>query len=245
MARKSDCMFSTEAEEWLRHLSPELKASSEGRYRNILYNHLLPVFGTRYITEITWTRAEAFRQQLLQQEPPLSPRTVAGILSVLKRVLNYAFKNSGQPPADLSGLTVRQTSKPLRVLTLEEQQRLTRYLLQRKTLPGAGMLLSLYTGLRIGEICALKWESISFEENCLYVQKTMQRVQIIPERNLGLKTDSARTAIMINAPKSACSNRTIPLPDLIAEGLKPLSAPPECYFLTGQPYRFMEPRTLE
>ena len=95
MGRKSDCLFGTAALEWLSSIAPELKASSEGRYRNVLYNHLLPEFGKRPISDITLSDAEQYRKKLLLTQPVLSSQTVAGIFSVFRRVMNYACRKYG------------------------------------------------------------------------------------------------------------------------------------------------------
>ena len=240
MEQKSDCLFCNAAAEWLSAISPELKASSEGRYRNVLNNHLLPEFGERPVSGITLSDAEQYRRKLLLSHPVLSSQTVAGIFSVFRRIMAYACRKYGLPGIELRGLTVRQRTKPLRVLSVEEQKTLTQFLLTHVSLPGAGILLSLYTGLRIGEVCALRWENIRLEEGRLLVQKTMQRVQVFPAN-----ASSVHTGVIVTPPKSASSLRTIPLPAVLTAGLMPLVASPDCYFLTGRPDKYMEPRTLE
>ena len=69
-----------------------------------------------------------------------------------------------------------------------------------------GILLSLYTDLRIGEVCALKWEDVLFDERVLYIHQTMQRLQIT-------NSSTSKTEITVSSPKSECSMRKIPIPD--------------------------------
>ena len=102
-----------------------------------------------------------------------------------------------------------------------------------------GILISFYTGIRIGELCALKFNDISFETKTMHIDKTMQRIQ-------NFKGDKNKTDIIISSPKSECSIREIPVPqfiiDLIIENdLYKRNA----YLLTGEATRFIEPRTLE
>ena len=66
----------------------------------------------------------------------------------------------------------------MRILSQAEQSLLTEYLLKESSNTVIGIFLSLYTGLRVGEVCALKWENISFRDNCIHVHKTMQRIQV-------------------------------------------------------------------
>ncbi len=248
MKHRKALLFGEAAEQWLRRLSPELKVSSEVRYRNILLCWLLPEFGSLSVSAISRKTAENFRLQLLQKEG-LAPRTVSGIISVLKRVLAFAHEETGAATADLSSLTVRQTRKPFRVFTREEQQRLSRFLTARGTLPDSGILLALYTGLRVGEVCALKWECIDFKSRNLRIQQTMQRIQL-PDPKVSEDASphiwkSPQTKVIITEPKSSASLRSIPLPASMITGLRPLAASPGAYFLTGKEDKYMEPRTLE
>ena len=263
MKRERQYLFSDMADLWIKRLSPELKASSEAKYRNILNCHLLPAFGDTPVAEITREQAEDFRLKLLWastgQEAAVSPQTASAILSVFKRLMAFAHRETGLPVVDVSALSVRQAPKPLKVFTREEQRAVSQYVMQHGTPADAGILLSLYTGLRIGEVCALQWKYISLETQSLRVEKTMQRVQSFREDSPARKTSTenalaptrkrrqrhAHTNVVITEPKSACSIRSIPLPDALIPGLKPLEAPPDCFFLTGKPDRFVEPRTLE
>lgn len=110
----------------------------------------------------------------------MSPKTVMCIISVLKNVFKYAAQCESIIVTDINNITVKQSQqKPLRILSMQEQKKLHDYLLQDLSLTNLGILLCLYTGIRIGEVCALQWEDISFEEKYLYVHKTMQRIQSI------------------------------------------------------------------
>ena len=94
----------------------------------------------------------------------------------------------------------------MRVLTIEEQKRLVAYLLHPTDSCKFGLLLALYTGLRIGELCALRWSCIDLREQTIRIAATMQR----------LGGTGEGTRIVIGAPKSDSSLRTIPLPAQIA-----------------------------
>ncbi len=231
--------FADWARQWLSSPETELKDSSRVRYVNILNSYLLPAFGDLPPEAVTRERAAAFRQQLLQsggrKGAGLAPKTVTDVLSVLKCVLRFA-QDRGADAADLHGLVARQQRKPLRVFTQEEQRRLTAWLCEKPDLCRLGILLSLYTGIRIGELCALRWGDISLEDKSLTVRATLQRLQTFDEKQ--------KTRIVITPPKSACSLRSIPLPDFLIEVLRPYRRSDGCYFLTGKPF-FVEPRTLE
>lgn len=168
----------------------------------------------------------------------LSPKTVNSILSVLKGIFLYATQHEKLSVADIWKISFKQPQKPMRILSLAEQEKLSRFLYENLTLSNLGILVCLYTGVRIGEICALKWEDISFDEQYLYVHKTMQRLQ-------NKENNEQKTSVIISEPKSDCSIRKIPLPDKIFQLIVSARCQGNTYFLTGSANAFVEPRTLQ
>lgn len=233
--------FETVAMEWFETQRPELKASSISKYRNILNNHLTPMFGNRMISEISRNDVYAFSRDLLvsggTKASGLAPKTVNSILSVLKNIFEYAEWEKAMNTANIKDISVKQPQKPMRILSIDEQQRLSRYLRENLSACFLGILLCLYTGLRIGEICALRWKNICIREQYLYVRHTMQRIQV--------EGGEKKTEVVIQSPKSDCSIRKIPIPDEMLQLLIPFRAQDEAFLLTGLVYRFMEPRNLE
>ncbi|MBP3924151.1 tyrosine-type recombinase/integrase [bacterium] len=237
----SEAGFEKVAAEWLETLKPRLKESSVVKYTNILKKYLLPYFKNNSIEAITREEIDDFIKVLLVEGysgAGLAPKTVLSIVSVLKSVFEYADQYGKYDVADIRKLTVKQPQKSMRVLSISEQQKLSQYLCNDLTLINLGILVCLYTGVRIGEICALKWEDISFEEQYLYVHKTMQRIQ-------NEKDAEKKTFIWISTPKSDCSIRKIPLPDELFKLLTKARCPDNTYFLTGLEDSFIEPRTLQ
>lgn len=234
--------FGVVANEWFASLKPQLKESSIVKYSNILDNYLLPAFGVRQIDDISRNDVIAFSNQILAnggvKGNGLSPKTVTGIISVFKSIFVYTMQTKKYQVADLRNISIKQPQKPMKVLNRTEQKKLSNYLCQHLTLCNLGILLSLYTGLRIGEICALKWGDISFEEQLLHIKKTMQRIQ---KKGDGKK----RTIILESAPKSDCSIRTIPIPDDVFRLIADQDYPQNAYFLTGMAHKYIEPRTMQ
>lgn len=235
-------IFSKSAEEWLAATKPGIKKSSLAKYRNVLDKHLLPEFGDRKVVDITRDDVMAFSAKLLA--PPdddgkgLAPKTAASIISVMKNVMDYVRRMKGASVITFDGLNVKQPMKQLRVFSTFEQDKLTAFLLESLDCIRLGILLCLYTGLRIGELCALTWGDISFTEKKLKVTKTMQRVQE-PDGN------GHKTKIEIDRPKSDCSIRDIPIPDEMFSILVDMRQPDGCFFLTGHESNFVEPRQME
>ena len=137
-------------------------------------------------------------------------------------------------------LQVKAPEKPLEIISYEEQNRLEEYLLEKNTKKSIGIMISLYMGLRIGEICALRWENINLEEEIVRVRYTMQRIQnFLPEAK-------SKTDVMITRPKSDSSVRDIPIPAFLMFFLKAhRAADKKAFFLTGESDVFIEPRTYQ
>lgn len=97
----------------------------------------------------------------------------------------------------------------------------------------------MYTGIRIGEICALKFEDISLSDKIIHIDKTVQRVQNFNE------TSPQKTSVIITLPKSPKSIRDIPIPNFIINIIKEnFECSPNAFLLSGNT-SFIEPRTLE
>lgn len=234
--------FSGFAKEWLLLRAPQLKASSVAKYTNLLNLYLLPAFGSRQITGILRSDIIRWSQELLTnggaKAEGLAPKTVNSILSLMRNILEFAAREKNIQTADIKDISVKQPQKPARILSRAEQQRLSSYLQEHLTPCNMGILLCLYTGLRIGEICALTWADIHIEEQCLYIHQTMQRIQM-------KESSEKKTVVVILPPKSACSIRRIPVPDEISQLLRPLRKQDNAYLLTGMVHSYMEPRNME
>lgn len=95
--------------------------------------------------------------------------------------------------------------------------------------------------MRLGEICALKWENIYLDEGFIRINSTLQRIQ-----NVDAKEGESRTQVVCSPPKSIASSRDIPLPRFILKLLEsdPLRPDVDYFFLTGST-EFLEPRTYQ
>lgn len=238
----SSGIFSSIAEEWFLLQKPQWKQSSIVKYRNILNSYLYPVFAEMYVSDITRDCVMSFSSKLLLEggihQEGLSPKTVTGIISVLKNIFEYASQVKGYDVADIKGVSVKQPQKPMRILSRVEQQRLSTLLYGDLNPCNLGILICLYTGIRIGEVCALKWKDISFDEQYLHIYQTMQRLQ-------SEECEDRKTKVIISAPKSDCSIRRVPIPDEIFKILKEHRKADNTYLLTGAIRNYIEPRTMQ
>ena len=233
--------FGATALEWLSVSRNQLKESSYVKYRTVINNHLLPVFGDCQVSTITRNDVSQFCNSLLSEEnnmPALSPKTASSIMCVLKNIFDYAAQVKQYAAVDLRGISIRQPQRQLRVLSVSEQQKLSAYLCNNLNLYNLGILVCLYTGLRLGEICALKWGDVSFQEKAIYVHQTMQRLQCT-------ESGESKTQILISNPKSNSSVRRIPIPDERFNLIDQHIFPENAYFLTGTSKQYIEPRNMQ
>ncbi|MBR1693170.1 MAG: site-specific integrase [Lachnospiraceae bacterium] len=234
--------FEVLAEEWFETSRTFFKESTCVKYKNLLRCYIIPNLGDFAVREVTDDTIFAFANRLLVKggvkETGLSTKSVSDTLSILRMIRKYAInKNLNVNYTDCT-LPVKQKQKPFRVFSMEEQRILCSYLHANRTLRNLGILLCLFTGLRVGELCALKWEDISLADRTLYIHRTMQRLHVE-------NGDGGKTQILISSPKSNSSVRVVPLPDVLIKELCNLRKSDDSFFLTGERARYIEPRTMQ
>lgn len=233
--------FGDFADLWMKSIKPQVKESTYRKYYNSLKNYVLPMLENEHLAEISYSTLEQFASSLLvsggQKKEGLSPKTVTDIMSMVRLIMRYANKNGIDTGYSGTGINVKQELKELIILTTSEQEQLQQYLCDNLTDRNLGVLICLYTGMRIGEICALKWEDISLDDKHIKIHHTMQRLQC--------ENHSTKTKIVITTPKSKCSIRAIPLPDVLVDLMKENFCNSSGYVLTGRNEKFIEPRTMQ
>lgn len=239
---RDETTFSQVAGEWLGRSRGNFKESTLVKYQNMLDCYLLPEFGNTPLAIIDRNMVSDYAERLLRfggrKKAGLSAKTVSDSLSLLKSIMNYA-QDGGMKVNDIAlSRTFHRHQKPLRVFHESEYQALCSYLKEHMCLGNLGILFCLFTGIRVGELCALRWGDISFPDKTLHVHQTMQRLSV-------RGGEGAKTKILISDPKSDCSRRLIPLPKVLTDELDAMRQPPDTFFLTGSPTRFVEPRTMQ
>ena len=228
---------------WLRHKKLTVKESSYAKYYHTVNHYIRPHLGTYRHEDLTLSAVEDFVQMMLacgrQDGAGLSPKTVQDIISIIKNAVSLVEGQGVPIPGNLAQLRVKQNSTAMRVLSPEEQSRLTRFLLHETDLFKLGTLTCLYTGLRIGEVCALRWSCIDLEQRILRVRATVQRVKDIDGES------GAKTKILLSEPKSKCAVRDIPLPRQLLPVLEMFRRDGSAFVLTGAADCCPEPRTLQ
>lgn len=204
----------------------------------VVEKHIIPKLGDCCPLGFTTELMDDFIREL-QFKDELAPKTVHDILVVLHGILKFtASKCKGVfPTVEINYPKIGK--KEMRVLSREEQARFISYLQKDLDPCRFGILLALCTGIRIGELCALRWEYISTRDKAIKIVETLQRLRDTSA------SQNARTRIVIGPPKSDTSVRTIPMTEYAAglcRHMKPQSS--AAYVLTGTD-AFMEPRVLQ
>lgn len=236
----SKIVFHKLAEEWLDFKRVHVKQSTYAHYVQMLEKHLLPQLGNIYLSAITTLVIEKFLQDKLcsgrlDGKGGLSGKTVSDMRSVLKMILQYAKRKGYFCPSDLDFFAPRVQAPQIEILQYDEQKRLEQILLSESKPLYLGILIALYAGLRIGEVCALQWKDFDFKEGTVNISKTCIRIV-----DTEYSTEK-RTRLLIDKPKTECANRIIPLSDDILSHFQKARTSPEMYILTGKTH-FMEPR---
>lgn len=235
--------FSFWVKQWLEAKKNYVKKSTYASYRTIIINHLIPTFGDCLLVSINYQRIQKAviewgKNGRLDRKKGLSVKTIKDIVVVLKMCL----RDAGLDERQISGKSgilypYNENIKDQKVFVLSEQsfQSYIQAILKDLVPETLGFMLCLYTGMRIGEICALKWEDIDMEEKLIYVTKTIQRIYIKNQNRKG------NSQIVITTPKSRQSVRSIPISDTIFGLLKQCQKNKNIYVVTGLT-KYIEPR---
>lgn len=197
---------------WREMKRQMVRESTLATYTSNAEKHILPAFGAMY--EIDDVCMQAFVFKLA--DSGLSTRTIKDILLVLKMMLAYGHKKGLTEWRDWDIHMPKEDGKPeLTVLTHAEQRTLMNHLRRHFSFRGLGLYICLCTGMRIGEICALKWEDIDMPMRIIRVNRTIERIYVG-------EGGQKRTKVVIGRPKTASSQREIPVNAELARILRPM-----------------------
>lgn len=177
--------------EWLESIKNQVKPNTYQKYESVCKNHIVNALGAVLVELISNYTIINFTNHL--KEKKLSTKSINDALIVLGLAFKYAAEEYKIATPRIRYL--KEEKKDMRVLSMDEQRQLTTYLNGNIDIHKFGILLALYTGIRVGELCALQWEDIT--DAYIKIEKTMTRV----------KADNGKTEIKIGPPKSDSSKR--------------------------------------
>ena len=219
---------------WKEYKRPYVKQSTMAAYVLILENHILPTFGED--NSLPEHSVQAF--VLHKIESGLSTKSVKDILIVLKMVMKFGVKKEWMTYYEWDiKYPPNSENKVLDVLSVSNHRKILNHIQSHFTFMGLGIYISLSTGLRIGEICSLKWSDINVTDGILTVNRTIERIYII-------EGEKKHTELVINTPKTKNSCREIPMNKELLGMLKPLKkVVNDDYYILTNDERPTEPRT--
>ena len=160
------------------------------------------------------------------------------IVTKLKEIINF-YEEEHNTKLNIKKMSLpKMNKKEIQILSNKEKQKLEKYCIQQNDLKSLGILICLNTGLRVGEVCALRWENVDFETRRIHVEKTIERIYSKEEN---------KTIVIIDTPKSITSVRTIPINSKLYNILKQIRGKSKKtdFVLTGSSEHYVEPRNYQ
>lgn len=211
-----------------------VKTSTISTYTLLIENHILPAF--KEADRINEADVQEFVFEKLNSG--LSHKSVKDILIVLKMILKFGAKNGylEYTQIDIKFPTERDKHE-IEVLSRSNHRKVISHIQENFTFRNLGIYICLCAGMRIGEICALKWEDVDTENGIISVKKTIQRVYMI-------EGEERYTELILDSPKTKNSIRDIPMTKDLLKLLKPLKRiMNHNYFVLTNESKPTEPRT--
>ncbi|MEO1768833.1 tyrosine-type recombinase/integrase [Candidatus Enterococcus ferrettii] len=220
---------------WLHAVQPTIKQSTYANYEHKLVHYVLPEIGEYGLNELNEQAAGELLESL--QLKKLKPSTIQVIFRITTQCINFAIRKKmmKENPFKLIQLP-KVVKKRNQALTRQEQKRLETAVTSEETGKGLPVLLALYAGLRIGEIAALAWKDIDFENNLIHVHSTFQRV-------FGVVAGK-KTELIYTSSKTTSSIRSIPMSKRLKQVLICQRKKATGEFVVSKREQPLEPRLL-
>lgn len=205
---------------WMEtYVRPAAKPSGYEHYHDNLYKHILPVLGEYRLSRLT----TPIVQELLNEKAkhgnlktggPLSAKSIKNMRVVLDTCCKRAVADGYMPANPVPGTVYKRCSTGrVEVMSDAHQKILEEWLFQDPSLINSGIMLGLYSGMRLGEVCAVRWKHYDFERGCLHISETVRRIsQQNPDAAYG-----QRTKLVFSAAKTQASERNLFLADVLQD----------------------------
>ena len=241
-------LFSHVSNIWLNKKKSIVKQSTFTLYSSILNRYIIPELGAIPVKRLTQNHIQHFLMSLsainkgdFHSKKELSSKTKHDIWGLLKSILKFASTEFHISSEIYNIMLPSCQFREMRVLSWEEQKQLEAYVKSDIDLNKLGILLCLYTGMRLGELCALQWGDFNVNDGTIKICKTVQRIK-------NLEPDSEyKTKLILDSPKTKRSLRLIPVPAFLIKTLRSfqLQYSKDAYILSGSSEYFVEPRTYQ
>lgn len=193
---------------WFKSNQIRLKGATEAKYLNIIESHIIPDLGGLRVSQINSMTVNAFLEKKIQNgsiksSESLSASYVKTMAIIIEAAIKYAVSEGfcHQPKTPIHKPSIPK--KELVVLSENAEEALTHVLLREDSNVAVGTIIALQTGMRIGEVCALRWKDIDFEKEIIHVRHTIARVNT--------DNDDQKTMLILDNPKTDSSRRDLPM----------------------------------
>lgn len=222
-------------EEWLNEVVyNRVKASTFASYQHKIKHYICPYLGKEIMQGLSSNKIQSWIKNL--EEKKLSATTIRLVFRIFKMASKAAQKkNILQHDLTENVIIPKSKKKKIYALSITEQKRIEQEA-SKKGIQGASVFLALYTGMRIGEISALKWTDVDFSRGIIYVQRTLQRIP--------LKKGICKTQLITQCTKSEESQRIIPFSAQLKNYLLLLKKQSKSLFVVGTKEKALEPRAI-
>lgn len=229
---------------WMENNRIRYKGATENKYQYLIDTHIMPELGNVKLSQLTAPRVNAFLQQKMESGRindygGLSPSYVRSIMLIINAALRFASDEQMCIPLKTPIYKPPVGKNEIPILNLEQQKKLEEYLISNLDFTNIGILVSLYTGLRIGEICALSWEDIDFNNHIIHVRHTIARVINHSSQ------DNSFSKLILDTPKTTASLRDIPISSKLLPLLKQMKDRAKSDFVVSDGNGFVSTRTYD
>lgn len=232
--------FGELCELWLLSKKVKLKLSTYMKYQYLFKDYIIPQLGKLPINEFSTPIFDYAMMDIYSKDgtTTLSNSIMKTILYLVNAVLKYAARARYIDYVEITFELPKIRTEEVKTLTIEQERCLVAYILNEVSDNHLGILLSLSTGMRIGEVCALQRKDVDLEKGIIHICKTVQRLK---------EEKTGKTKLVVTEPKSKKSYRDIPIPKILFGYMQRYNVEAleqECYIL-GRKETPYEPRTLQ
>lgn len=216
------------------------KISTVSAYQLLIRNHIKPLLGCYELSDITNKEAEMLKTSC--EASGLSRKSVEDVIIVLKNILKIAQYLEVSETRKITVLwttnNIEQKNK-VEAYSKDQVKKLVDYLDANPSFENLAILLTIYSGIRIGEVCALQWKNVDLDAKVIHIKSTIQRIYVEDDNG------SLHTEISISSPKTQSSQREIPLVPRVYKIMKDFNriCKPD-YFVNSGKVKPIEPRTF-
>lgn len=234
---KKNILFSQVAKEWLYLKKTKIKYSSYIKYEALILKHLIPYFDTYEMIKIDSCIISQFIETKYRDEH-LSTSSLKILLYLIKSIVFYTNEKY-RLSIYISRIELPSKNKKLRLLDKNEQKQIESYCFLHHDILSLSILLSLYGGLRIGEICALQLDNIDIDRGVVLISQTVQRIKSQSNRK--------KTELLIGPPKTSTSHRIVPIPRFLLSHIKEnyQNYFQHEYYLLSKNHKPIDPRCIQ